>query len=289
VSPATEVRLLVIRELGRSVRSLKGLILGIITLVGAVIASIALVWVEGESRARAGSEDALREMRRAILEKQTGDAGLASYLAGMPESLRSFLDITIWLGPLLIALLGFDIIAGELQHKSVRFWTVRTRRGSYFAGKLLGLWALVGLITLALSLLVDIVALAKGYVGFGDLIRWGSRFYFTALIIAGAWAAIATFISSCFRQPIVALLTTFGTFFVLWIVHIAGVAVRAKELIETGTAPDMRWYEYLYPNAYEDLLLSPEPKKVFTAVAILLAFVVAAIAGGSLLFSKRDI
>lgn len=289
VSPATEVRLLVARELSRSVRSLKGLIVGIITLVGAIIASIALVWIEGQNRASAGSDEALLAMRRALIEKSTGNAGLADYLARMPESLHDFLDLTVWLAPLLIALLGFDAIAGELQHKSVRYWTVRARRGSYFAGKLLGLWALVALITLVLSLLVDIVALAKGYVGFGDLVRWGSRFYMVAVLIAGAWAALATLISSCFRQPIGALLTIFGTFFALWIAHVAGAALRTKDLLETGTMPPWHWYEYLYPNTYEDMLLSPDAGRVFTAIAVLLGFVVAAIAAGSLLFAKRDI
>lgn len=289
MSPATEIRLLVAREVVRSVRSVKGLVLGVITLVGAVIASIAVTWIEGSDLAKAGSAEALTQMKREMLEKQLGDAQLAAYLAAMPESLKMFLEITVWLAPLLIALLGFDTVAGELQHKSVRFWTVRTRRGSYFAGKVLGLWALVGLITLALSLLVDLFALARGYVGFGALLGWGARFYMVAFVIAGAWAAIAVFISSCFKQPIAALLTTFGTFFLLWIASVAGIAVRARELIETGTMPPMRWYEYLYPNAYDNLLLSPQPGNVFKALGILLGFVAVAIAGGSVLFAKRDV
>jgi ABC-type transport system involved in multi-copper enzyme maturation permease subunit len=289
LSPVTEVRLLVQRELVRSVRSVKGIVLGVITLIGAVIASFAVVLMEGSDRAKAGSEQALVEMRRQLLEKQTGDAPLAAYLASMPESLRSFLAITIWLGPLLIALLGFDTVAGELQHKSVRFWTVRSRRGSYFTGKLVGLWVLVGLITLVLSVMVDAFALVRGYVGLGDIAGWGTRFFFVAFVIAGPWAAIATFISSCFKQPIGALLTTFATFFLTWIASLVGIAMHARELIETGKMGDMHWYEYLYPNAYDNLLLSPQPAKVFTALGILLGFVVVAAAGGSFLFAKRDI
>jgi ABC-type transport system involved in multi-copper enzyme maturation permease subunit len=296
VSPAVEIQLLVARELRRSVRSLKGIILGIITLVGAVIASIIVVWMQASDLEQAGSQAALDEANRALIERGTGSASLAAHMASMPESLRTFLDITIWLGPLLIALLGFDGIAGELQHKAVRFWTVRARRSSYFAGKVLGLWALVGLVTLVLNLIVGTVAVVKGFVTIGQLASWGTRCWLIAFVIAGAWAAIATLISSLFKLPIAALLTTFGVFFLLWLVNVVGVAVRAKEAFtvakETGqipVIPPLRWYEYLYPNGYEQMLLAPEAGKVLTAIGVLLGFVVVVIAGGSFLFAKRDI
>jgi ABC-type transport system involved in multi-copper enzyme maturation permease subunit len=296
LNAATEISLLVTRELRRSVRSLKGIILGIITLVGAVLTSLMVVWMQGNDMARAGGAEALAEANRKLLEQHTGDAGLAAQVASMPESLRTFLDITIWLGPLLIALLGFDGIAGELQHKAVRFWTVRSRRWSYFAGKVLGLWLLVGLVTLVLNVIVGSVALVKGYVSAGDLLRWGTRFWFVAFIIAGAWAAIATLISSFYKQPIAALLTTFGVFFLLWLANLVGGALRAREALQKAqetmdlpVMPPMHWYEYLYPNSYEQMLLSPDGTKVLTAVAVLLAFVVVVIAGGSFGFAKRDI
>lgn len=296
MNAATEISLLVTRELRRSVRSLKGIILGIITLVGAVLTSIMVVWIQGSDLAAAGGADALAEANRKMIERHTGDAGMAAQLASMPESLSYFLNITIWLGPLLIALLGFDGVAGELQNKAVRFWAVRSRRWSYFAGKVLGLWFLVGLVVLVLDVIVCSVALAKGYLSAGDAVRWGARIWFVAFVIAGAWAALATLISSFYKQPIAALLTTFGVFFLLWLVNFIGGFVRAKQMIETaretGQVPvalPLRWYEYLYPNGYDQMLLSADASKVFTALAVLLGFVVVAIAGGSLVFAKRDI
>ncbi len=296
MNAATEISLLVTRELRRSVRSLKGVILGIITLVGAVLTSIMVVWIQGNDIAAAGGSAALAEANRQMVEKHTGDAGLAAQVASMPESLRTFLDITIWLGPLLIALLGFDGVAGELQHKAVRFWAVRSRRWSYFAGKVLGLWLLVGLVTLAMNLIVNTVAIAKGYVTFGELLRWGTRFWLVAFVIAGAWAALATLISSFYKQPIAALLTTFGVFFLLWLASVVGGALRAREALEKAretleapVLPAMHWYEFLYPNSFEQMLLSPDGTKVLTAVAVLLGFVVVAIAGGSFVFARRDI
>ena len=301
MSPVAEIRLIAVRELTRSVRSVKGIAVGAITLLGAIAASFLVVFMQSADVEKAGSREALTELHRQIIEKQTGDAALAGYLASMPEALTTFLGITVWLGPLLVALLGFDLVAGELQNKSVRYWAVRSRRSSYFAGKLLGLWALVGLVTLVLDLIVDVVAVAKGVVTGHELLVFAPRSWLVAFLIAGAWAAIATFISSCFRQPIVALLTTFGTFFVLWVVSAVGSALRLREVLIAAAAaadtpdappphlPAMHWYEYLYPNNYKELLLSPESKSVVIGLMLVLAYVIVAIAGGSVLFRRRDI
>jgi ABC-2 type transport system permease protein len=273
------------------VRSIKGIIIGVITLLGAFVTSLVCVWLEGSKRASvdAGSNEAFTEFKRNSIQQLTGDAGLASYIASIPNSLLIFLQITIWLGPLLIALLGFDLMSSELQHRSVRFWTVRTRRWSYYTGKTLGLWATVALITLVLNTIAGTVAAIRGYVTVGQLATWGVRFWLTAVLIAGTWAAIAAFISSLFRQPLLSLLTTFLTFFVMWLVSLVGLVTRIKDLSESGVMKDMSWYEYLYPNSYDTLLLAHENTKVFTALGILVGFVVLANAAGAALFQRRDI
>ena len=68
----------------------------------------------------------------------------------------------------------------------------------------------------------------------GQLMTWGVRFWLVAVIIAGSWAAIATFISSCFRSPILSLLTTFLAFFVMWMGSLIGFFVRAKDMTSKG-------------------------------------------------------
>jgi ABC-type transport system involved in multi-copper enzyme maturation permease subunit len=286
-----EVSLLVVRELRRSVRSVKGIILGLLTLVGAFVVSYVTVVVEGSNRAKVGATTnaAFVEIKRQAIEKATGDAKLAEYMASIPNSLLVFLEITVWLAPLLIALLGFDAISSELQHRSVRFWAVRTRRSSYFAGKLLGSWALVAIITLVLNVVAGGFVVARGYATLGQLATWGTRFWLIAVVIAGAWAALATFISSLFRTPILALLTTFATFFVLWLFGVVGWIERIRDEAETGIVKDMSWYEYIYPNAYSTMLLSSEMPKVLTALAVLLGFVAILTTAGSLLFARRDI
>ena len=291
MSPAAEIRLLVGREVRRSVRSVKGIILAILTLLGGFVASLVCVWLEGNERqaAQVASTQAYIELKKAAIEKATGDASFASYAASVPTSLLVFLKITVWLGPLLIALLGFDLMSSELQHRSVRFWTVRTRRWSYFTGKMIGLWAIVALMTLVINLVAGTVVAARGYVTVAQLLTWGLRFWFVAALIAGTWAALATFISSCFRTPMLSLLTTFVTFFVMWLVSLIGLVARARDMLETGVQKDMAWYEYLYPNSYDTLLISPEATKVLTALGVLLGFMVVCNAAGATLFQRRDI
>ena len=294
MSPALEIRLLVWREIRRCVRSAKGIALGLVTLLGAVATSLLVTSMEAADRSLAGgamSTEQFRELKRQAIEQQTGNAALAAQTASMPISLKAFLEVTVWLAPLLIALLGFDAVSGELQHRTVRFWTVRARRSSYFVGKLLGLWGLVALVTLAINAIAGGVALAKGYVTGGELLGWGLRFWLVAVVIAGAWAAIAIFISSCFRTPVIALLTTFGTFFVQWVFGFLVASIsRAQSMLHAQTLDtQMRWYEYIYPNAYESMLLSQEPNRPLLGVAILLGFVACMAAAGSFLFARRDV
>ena len=272
-------------------RSVKGIILGLLTVAGAFIVSYLAVVIEGGKRAASGamSNEAFAAMKREAAEKITGDAKSAAYFASAPESLVLFLQITVWLAPLLIALLGFDTISAELQHRSVRFWTVRTRRTSYFAGKFLGSWVLMSLITLALNAIAGTFVVARGYASFGDLASWGIRFWLVTVIIAGAWAVIATFVSSLFRSPILALLTTFATFFVMWLFGVVGLVERLREGTMSGIMKEMSWYEYLYPNAYENMLLSPDTPKALTALAVLLGFVAVMTTAGSFVFARRDV
>jgi hypothetical protein len=75
----------------------------------------------------------------------------------------------------------------------------------------------------------------------------------------------------------------------MWVVSLIGFVVRARETIDTGVQKNMAWYEYLYPNTYDTLLLAPETTKVLTALGVLLGFVVLANAAGAALFQRRDI
>jgi ABC-type transport system involved in multi-copper enzyme maturation permease subunit len=289
VTPALEISLVVRRELRRNFRSAKGIALGALTLLGAFVSALVCTSIEGSDRAAYGGDAAYVEFKRVLIEKATGDADFAAHMASAPTSLLLFLKINVWLAPLLVALLGFDAISGDLQNRTVRFLTLRTRRSSYFAGKLLGLWAIVALVTLAIHALADGVALSRGYVGPGDIATWGVRFWLAGVAIAGAWVSVATIISASLRSPGAALLTTFAAFFALWIAGAVGSVARVARAVGSDSVSPVRWFEYLYPNSYDSLLLAPQAARVATGVGVLLGFVLVALVAGAALFQARDV
>jgi ABC-type transport system involved in multi-copper enzyme maturation permease subunit len=296
VSPLTEIQLLVGRELRRSVRSAKGALLVILTLLGALVAALMAGGVTRSERmideqalAKGVPAEGIAQIKHQLYASFAGDA-LADALATVPLALIAILKVTVWLVPLFVALLGFDTVAGDLQHRSVRFWTVRTRRSSYFLGKLLGLWATAALLALLLDLVAGGITVSRGYAALGGALAWGVRFWLTAALIGGAWAAIAAFVSSQFRAPILALLVTFAVFFVLWLFGVGGFFARMGERLE-GQAPasGMSWYELLYPNAYDTMLASADAVHVATGAAILLGAIAAIAVAGTALFARRDL
>ena len=56
--------------------------------------------------------------REDAMTQAFGDPATGKLLAHTPEVLLAVFFITIWLTPLLISLLGFDNVSGDMQHKT---------------------------------------------------------------------------------------------------------------------------------------------------------------------------
>ena len=303
MSPASEIALVAGRELKKSIRSIKGIILGILTLLGSVLAVLICIALESSVRTDIGAQntDAFRQMYEDGMVKSGTDPGVAHYVATMPISMVAFLKVLVWIGPLLVAVLGFDSVSGDLQHRTVRFWTVRSRRWSYLLGKFFGLWAIVSIVTLTLVVLSSIAVLVRGYITIGDFFTWGLRCWFISAMIAGVWTAVATFVSSRFKTPLFALLSTCGAFFCMWMAGVIGTVVRwytAISMAQKGphgsdtaraVVSNIHWYEYLNPNGYDDLLLSPKPLHVAAGLGACAVYVIVFVGLASALFAKKDV
>ncbi len=278
MNPLAEVGLIVGRELRKNFRSIKGLILCALALLGGFGTTMLLLWVEKMKRQSAAdlSLDQLHAIREAGLSKVYGEEQ-GKYLADAPEVLLLMLLITIWVGPLFIALMGFDGISGELQHRSVRYWTVRTRRASFYVGKFVGSWAVVSTVTFALNLVVWIATMARGEATLASCVSWGLRFWLVSLPIGAAWCGIATLVASQFRTPMLSLLVTFAAFFVIWLVYVIGGV--------TGRA----WMMHIYPNYYDVYLLSPKLDQFAKGLGACLGFAGATTALGAYVFTRRDL
>ncbi len=196
------------------------------------------VWIESGVRSKIGG--ASTEAFQAAWEEQAVKAGsdpdVAHYMTHMPLSLVTFLKVLVWIGPLLVALLGFDSISGDLQHRGIRYWTVRTRRWSYLLGKFFGLWGIVSMVTLALTVLSSVVVLIRGYITIGDFFSWGLRCWLVSALIVGTWTAVAMFISSRFKTPLFALLTHVRRL----LLHVAAGVRRRRRAMGNGHQPVAR-------------------------------------------------
>jgi len=276
MSPAAEVALVAARELRKNLRSAKGIILLALSVLGGT--GVAVLMSRMVQRETAGmSADELRAAQEAIFTKMAHDPAVGKYMATAPLPLVQALQISIWLAPLVIALVGFDAMSSDLQHRTVRFWTVRTRRWSHYVGKLVGLWASVSAITLCMNVLMWLVQIGGAY-SFGSILTWGVGFWLITLPISLVWCGLATLVGSFFRSPQLSLLVTFTAFFVVWLV---GFAI--------AHAAEVDWLLYVYPNFYDEWLMSPHPEKVAGAVGICAGAAALFTAAGAFVFAKRDV
>src|SRR5690606_32818184 len=66
-----------------------------------------------------------------------GDSLIAAHLATFPPIVLIFAWFSLGFLPWLIALTSYDLIAGDLHLRTVRFVALRTSRGAFVLGKLL--------------------------------------------------------------------------------------------------------------------------------------------------------
>jgi ABC-type transport system involved in multi-copper enzyme maturation permease subunit len=184
---------------------------------------------------------------------------------------------TLWLAPLLVALLDFDAVSGELQHRTVRFWTVRVRRSSYMLGKYLGAWIAVLAVTFGMNAIVWASTAAVSGLPLASILRWGLEFFAVSIPISAAWCGIATLVGSQTRTPMLSLLFIFATFFGLWLLRIGAGFSQAA------------WLGYLYPNVYDEFLLSPNAAMVAKGLLGTGLIAVVTTAAATLLFERRDV
>jgi ABC-type transport system involved in multi-copper enzyme maturation permease subunit len=217
-------------------------------------------------------EDAQEPLYEAAYGPET-----AKSLAACPYSLWMMFIATLWVGAALVSLLDYDAVSGEVQHRSVRFWTVRTRRSSYIVGKVLGAWLTVVAVTFVMNVIVWIVIIRVGELPAAQVLGWGLRFFAVTLPISAAWCSIAMFVGSLFRTPMLSLLAISAAFSGLGIVRLVA---------EFSTTP---WLAYVYPDFYDALLLSPRPAQVALGLLGTGAIVALTTAAGAVLFETRDV
>ena len=278
------------RELRKSFRSIKGIILTVLTIAGG--GGLALLFAQSDDirqkrlHEKEISPETVIELKRKLFGWWFMDEKTGEHLSKAPGLIFFLFAVSLVLMPAVVLLLGFDSVSAERQHKTVRYWTIRSRRSSYIVGKWLGLWITCSIVAFGMHALIWIISSARGEAPFAEIVSWGFRFWAASLPILGMWCAVSVFISSLMKVPILALLTTAGTFFLWWLVYII-FWTRGHNDPEIIMDPSPVCF--FFPNFYDRFLLSPQVGQFMTGLAVCFGFAAALLAASSTLFAKRDV
>ncbi len=279
MNPLLEIWLVAARDCRKNVRSVKGLVMFGISFLGALASTFKLPKFEDAlADVKKLDADQVTQLKAASFAKMYGDEATGQALASAPIKLVLLFFVAVWLVPLLVMIIGFDGISSDLQHRSIRYWTIRARRPSYYIGKFLALWIIIGLVTLVMQLMIWGVTIVRVDAPAGETVSWGLRFWAVSLPISGAWCAVATLTSSIFRTPMLSLLATGGVFFLLFF---TGFVI--------GKGGDVAQLKYLYPNNFDGMILSADRNQMLQGLGVCLAYIVLCTGLGSFALVQRDV
>jgi ABC-type transport system involved in multi-copper enzyme maturation permease subunit len=250
-------------------------------LLGGLVPSVIRVLfaraTEGTGVERLADEDR-RELFQQVLERQYHDAAIAKHLSDAPTLIWLLFTGTLFFLPIFIVVIGFDQLAGEIQHRTIRYSAGRADRASIVVGKALGSWGVIAVMVLVLHLTVWIIALFQRDGHAANILSWGLRMWFFNAVAASSYVGFTSLMSSLVRTPIVALFLGLGIGFALWLSY--NILTLFDATKNAGWA---------FPNGYERLLVSPSPLHVAGGMALLVAWGAACVAGATLILMKRDV
>jgi ABC-type transport system involved in multi-copper enzyme maturation permease subunit len=273
---AREVGIVAQRELLRNLRSTKGIAMFALFLVGGLVPAV----VRLMARRLAGdvSDELMRASFETYLGRRYGSEAIAKHLVGAPPIVWFLFEGTLIFLPLLVLVVGFDQIAGEIQHRTLRYSAGRAARSSLVTGKALGIWGVVAVMMSVLHVTVWVIALAQGGQSASAVLSWGGRLLLFSMFCAGAYVGFASLMSSIFRTPIVVLFVGAGTGFAIWLLNAV-----------LGYFPSTEPITWIFPNRYERLLVEPDPLRVLAGLALFVAWGAVCVAASSLIVSRRDV
>jgi ABC-2 type transport system permease protein len=225
------------------------------------------------------------------------DAALAEMLLALPFTLLIVYKLTLIFLPLLITLMGFDQVSGEISTKSIRYLAVRVRRSSIILGKFLAQASVLALLTfVCISIMVAVplwldedFAVAKAATTLLKL--WGC-----AMVFSLAYMALASLCSAAFRQPPVSLAINMIVLFMIWFValignllQIPGEAVSSISVSSMKTESVFAYIRYLSVWNYAPDLIHPKLERFAAAGAAHVGFAMIFLAASYLVLRARDV
>ena len=214
--------------------------------------------------------------RQMLLVLSGGDAALAAHLGTFPAMVLLFAWVSLAFLPWFIALTSYDLIAGELHLRTVRYAALRTSRGAFVLGKVLGQAALVAGVA-ALGMLPVLLIGAIYLPGFdilATLLALLSTWPIT-VICALSYLGVVALASQLCKGPGAARALAVGLLFAVWL---------------GSLLPDpWSWLALLSPWHWKFGLFHPAIAERSLAIAACLGLCVGYTALGYLRFRGRDL
>lgn len=290
MSPVREASLTALREIRRNLGSTKGVAMFVLFVLGGALPSLLefrAVKMLGVDPSQGMSADERRQLFEQLLTKNY-EADTARHLSYCPPLLFVLFQLTLVFAPFFVLLIGFDQIAGDIQHRAIRYIAGRSRRGSIVAGKALGVWAVIAVMLLVLNVTVWIVMAATGSNEASAILSWGPRVWLFSVASCAAFVGLIALVSSFFRTPMVAMFVGVLVFFGLWLTNkiFSFISTNWKD---SGAGKVFGGITWALPFRYEDLLLSHDVPKVLGGFAGYLVWGVVMVALAAFVVQKRDI
>src|SRR5262249_42945334 len=156
-----------------NLRSTKGIAMFVLFFMGGLV-SVMLRVLWRQLFAANVPESVMRQgYHQVLMAEYKNNEEIAGYLVNSPPLVYVLFKGTLTFLPLVVLLVGFDQIVGEVQHRTLRYSAGRAFRPSIVAGKALGIWGVSAVMITVLHVTVWLVALLQGGQSAGSVISWG--------------------------------------------------------------------------------------------------------------------
>jgi len=284
-------------ELRRALRSPRTLVLVLLYCFFAALVLIAVSFMVSsatsnfnamlgsQGASEEGAAEATRVAKTELLNWLFGEnVDLVEALTQLPVVIPLVFKITLFFLPFYAALMGFDQLSGEIEHRSIRYLAVRARRSSILFGK----FAAQGTVLVALILLVSTLIFGTARVlnpdfGISLLLPTLFRFWVAAFVFSLSYVALTSLCSALFSLPAVSLIFNLIALFGLWTLDAVGGWIGSWARMQGQEEPLLAGLRWLSPTAYSNALLHPGFQvfgrgllayAVFSAVFLGLAYLV---------------
>jgi ABC-type transport system involved in multi-copper enzyme maturation permease subunit len=228
----------------------------------------------------------------------TDDEEMLDSLLTLPLVLLVVFKLTLRFVPLLVALMGFDQLAGEMGPKSIRFLIVRLKRNNLILGKFASQVTIFTALLFVCTLLMVLVArVLNDDFSAKEMTIWTLRLLASSFVLALAYLALTTLCSALVKNGAVSLVLNIMILFAIWFVALIGEWYRLPgEVAETGSLTSlikdesvMAYTRYLSVWHFGQDLLHPDWVRFFTAALMHLGYAAVFLGLAQLALKKRDL